>query len=192
MAVQSRYSTDYVRVSKLLPREAYSRLTKTYAETVSTRFLCTSGIASSFPLWDWQTMSGTKEMPLGDDDQATTFAAKTSAWDSFVIYAVDPRKSGTLEDGYGQESPVKGLPRSPPHALPLPPSGFPVPIYYNQTIVLQCINTAVVSPVMVIRKVDDGTLAKGGESAESSSSQHIFGLSPTCAPGEKLGDAVSQ
>ncbi|PVU86973.1 hypothetical protein BB559_006299 [Furculomyces boomerangus] len=53
------------------------------------------------------------------------------------------------------------------------------PIHYNQTVVLQCLSTGMVSPVMVIRKVERGSIATGSYYAQS---PHA----------EVLGDPVSQ
>ncbi|SPO26037.1 related to J kappa-recombination signal binding protein [Ustilago trichophora] len=55
-------------------------------------------------------------------------------------------------------------------------------IHYNQPIVLQCLNTAVVSPVMVVRKVEKGTTVLGGASAGPTES----------IAREAFGDPVSQ
>lgn len=62
------------------------------------------------------------------------------------------------------------------------------PIYYNQTVVLQCLISGVVSPVLIIRKVDHGTIAVGGGLADG-----VKGVpNHYCAPGEVCGDPVSQ
>ena len=115
-------------------------------------------------------------------------AARTSAWDSFIIYAVDPRRPVHSEDGQSLPAPLPGYPSPPNNALPMPTNGCPLSIYYNQPVVLQCLNTAVVSPVMVIRRVDKGSLAAGGGIADPS--KPTFDL--PAGPGEVLGDAVSQ
>lgn len=86
--------------------------------------------------------------------------------------------------------PRVGFPTPPTNALPLPNNGVHMPIYYNQPVVLQCLNTAVVSPIMVIRKVEKGNHAIGGGTPDPYSSRPAYEL-PT-APGETLGDAVSQ
>lgn len=108
-----------------------------------------------------------------------------SSWDPFIIYLVDPKKRADAAS-VPMQAPIKGYPPPPPNALPINGSGgAQIPIYYNQPIVLQCLNTAVVSPIMIIRKVDKGTNVLGG------------GLAANVGPGphyprEAFGDPVSQ
>lgn len=165
-------------------------LTGSTAETISTRFLCVSSAAANFPTWDWQAMTGEQSKPFADD-QTSCFTARTSLWDSFIVYAVDPSKSIVAEDGQTtQRAPQHGFPHPPLNALPVDTSGISMPIYYNQPIVLQCVTTAVVSPVMIIRKVEKGTHAVGGGSLDGIAPKPIFNL--PAGPGEALGDPVAQ
>lgn len=159
-------------------------------ETISTRYLCVSSSGASFPAWDWQAITGRSEKPF-EDDQASSFIARTSAWDSFVIYAVDPSKAafGQNTEDKAAKAPL-GFPDPPPHALPVPACGPGLPIYYNQPVLLQCMNTGVVSPIMIIRRVDKGNLALGGGESDPQIVRPAFDL--PSAPGEALGDAVSQ
>lgn len=61
-------------------------------------------------------------------------------------------------------------------------------MYYNQTVVLQCLTSGVVSPVLIIRKVDHATVVVGGGLQEGSK-----GVPDSyCPPGEVCGDPVSQ
>lgn len=61
-------------------------------------------------------------------------------------------------------------------------------MYYNQTVVLQCLTSGVVSPVLIIRKVDHATVVVGGGLAEGAK-----GVPDSyCPPGEVCGDPVSQ
>ena len=99
------------------------------------------------------------------------------------------------------------LPRPPANALPVP-DGASATIYYNQPVVLQCIATAVVSPVMIVRQVDKTSTALGGGRGENGTTARggtpssNRGESPAplttedgrvpVAPGETLGDPVSQ
>ncbi|KAH9935528.1 uncharacterized protein B0H18DRAFT_976107 [Fomitopsis serialis] len=64
----------------------------------------------------------------------------------------------------------------------------PIPIYYNQTVVLQCLTSGVVSPVLIIRKVDHQTIVVGGGLQEGAKgiADHY------CSVGEVCGDPVSQ
>jgi len=161
------------------------------SQTVSTKYLCVSGPSASFPAGDWRAMSGMEEKPFAPGEDATCFVARTSAWDPFIIYLVDPSKPPTVTDNVPPAyPPPPGYPRAPSNALPVSPNSGPIPIYYNQPVVLQCLSTAVVSPVMIIRKVDKGSTAIGGASYEGniSSSQRDMPV----APGEVLGDPVSQ
>lgn len=161
------------------------------SQTVSTKYLCVSGPSASFPAGDWRAMSGMEEKPFAPGEDATCFVARTSAWDPFIIYLVDPSKPASVSDHLAPAyPPPPGYPRAPSNALPLIPNTSPIPIYYNQPIVLQCLSTAVVSPVMVIRKVDKGSTATGGASLEGNSSSTQRDM--PVAPGEVLGDPVSQ
>lgn len=147
-------------------------------------------------------MSGMEEKPFAPAEDATCFVARTSAWDPFIIYLVDPSKPSASHPNQGTEEPnphvgsphlPQGYPRAPANALPVNASTGPVPIYYNQPIVLQCLSTAVVSPVMVIRKVDKGSTATGGASLDGSSGGAGSGPRDVpVAPGEVIGDPVSQ
>ncbi|KAI8443905.1 hypothetical protein BY996DRAFT_4602068 [Phakopsora pachyrhizi] len=160
------------------------------SQTVSTKYLCVSGPSASFPAGDWRAMSGMEEKPFAPAEDATCFVARTSAWDPFIVYLADPLKPASVSENSSAPPPLPGYPRAPSNALPLSPSGSPIPIYYNQPIVLQCLSTAVVSPVMIIRKVDKGSTATGGANLEGSGSSG--GRDMPVAPGEVLGDPVSQ
>jgi len=114
-----------------------------------------------------------------------------SSWDPFIIYLVDPHIETANPPGTnsGKPPPAPGFPPPPINVIPLPSSGQGPPICYNQPVVLQCLNTAVVSPVMVIRKVDRGTTVVGGGQSTSSYSATGGKMDPTI---ETLGDPVSQ
>lgn len=160
-----------------------------YPETVSTKYLCVSGPSATFPAWDWKRMSGHEAKPFASEDQ-TCFIARTSAWDPFIVYAVDPHRPSAAADSLPPPpSPIAGYPRPPINALPVNPAA-PTPIYYNQPIVLQCLATGVISPIMIIRRVDKGTAATGGGSIDGP--QPFVSLNLPVAPGETLGDPVSQ
>lgn len=78
----------------------------------------------------------------------------------------------------------------PPPAIALQtPSSIqqPVAIHYNQPVVLQCVSTGLVSPVMVIRKVDKGSFVLGGNQLED-----LSGKTGGECGDETLGDPVSQ
>ena len=61
-------------------------------------------------------------------------------------------------------------------------------MYYNQTVVLQCLTSGVVSPVLIIRKVDHQTTVFGGGLQEGAKGV----VDHFCPPGEVCGDPVSQ
>jgi recombining binding protein (suppressor of hairless) len=107
--------------------------------------------------------------------------------DAFVLYIVDVNHASN-----GGESllppPQPDFPSPPPNAISYTNNGSPIPVYYNQTVVLQCLTSGVVSPVLIIRKVDHTTTAVGGGSSE-----HAKGTADQyCPPGEVCGDPVSQ
>ncbi|KAK3810007.1 MAG: hypothetical protein J3Q66DRAFT_287574, partial [Benniella sp.] len=117
----------------------------------------------------------------GDGD--TCFVARTSSWDPFVVWIVSPGQTRTESmQEHAQRHP--GFPPPPAIAINSPPEGGPqTPIHYNQPIVLQCLSTGLVSPVMVIRKVDKGSMVLGGGSTGNTSAEYEQ---------EALGDPVSQ
>lgn len=155
------------------------------SQTVSTKYLCVSGSGSSF--------KGSDGAPLMGIDQRTrastpSFIAKTSSWDPFVMYIVDAEKPAGGMDSPPPPPLHPDYPSPPPNAIPFMNNGTPIPIYYNQTVVLQCLTSGVVSPVLIIRKVDRQTTVVGGGAQEGSK-----GVGEQyCAPGEVCGDPVSQ
>lgn len=62
-----------------------------------------------------------------------------------------------------------------------------IAIHYNQSVVLQCVTTGLVSPVMVIRKVDKGSMVLGGNKMDD-----LSGKTGGECGDETLGDPVSQ
>ncbi|KAI8352038.1 beta-trefoil DNA-binding domain-containing protein [Mortierella sp. GBAus27b] len=116
-------------------------------------------------------------------DGGTCFVARTGSWDPFVVWIVSPGQTRTesLQE-HAQRHP--GFPPPPAIAINSPPeNGAQIPIHYNQPIVLQCLSTGLVSPVMVIRKVDKGSMVIGGGSTGNTSGEYEQ---------EALGDPVSQ
>ncbi|KPV75070.1 uncharacterized protein RHOBADRAFT_53968 [Rhodotorula graminis WP1] len=165
----------------------YNR-TKTYSG--STRYLCTSGVASMFPTQQWATMTGgTAQRTFAPDARDLRLVSKTSTWDAFVVYAVN------IDSEHGRQSTAKpqpGLPPPPSNALSID-GKIPRSLYYNQTVVLQDLATGVVSPVLVLRKVDTGNVCSGGGSLDTVVPPPPANspLHPTL-PGEHLGEPVSQ
>jgi recombining binding protein (suppressor of hairless) len=103
------------------------------------------------------------------------------------MYIVDAEKPTREMDAPPPPPIHPDYPSSPPNAIPFMNNGTPIPVNYNQTVVLQCLTSGVVSPVLIIRKVDRQTTVVG-RSAQGSKgvSEHY------CVPGEVCGDPVSQ
>lgn len=152
---------------------------------MSTKYLCVSGSGSSFKGSDGAPLLG-----IDNRSRAGTpsFIARTASWDPFIMYIVDVTKSTGGMDFPPPPPPQADYPSPPPNAIPFTSNGSPIPIYYNQTVVLQCLVSGVVSPVLVIRKVDHQTTVVGGGLQEGAKgvADHY------CAPGEVCGDPVSQ
>ncbi|KAG8904009.1 hypothetical protein FRB99_002389 [Tulasnella sp. 403] len=156
------------------------------SQTVSTKYLCVSGSAAAYKGSDGQPLPG---VDRSRQTAPPSFIAKTACWDSFVIYIVDVNKT-TGPDTVPPPPPHPEYPSPPPNAIPYNTNGAHMytPIYYNQTVVLQCLISGVVSPVLIIRKVDHGTTVVGGGLQDG-----VKGVpNHYCAPGEVCGDPVSQ
>ncbi|KAJ7647147.1 jkappa-recombination signal binding protein [Roridomyces roridus] len=155
------------------------------SQTVSTKYLCVSGSGSSFKGSDGAPLLG-----LDQRARSTTpsFIARTASWDPFVMYIVDVNKPAGGIDAPPPPPPQHDYPSPPPNAIPFSNNGSQIPIYYNQTVVLQCLTSGVVSPVLIIRKVDHQTTVVGGGLQEGAKgvADHY------CAPAEVCGDPVSQ
>ncbi|ETW80903.1 hypothetical protein HETIRDRAFT_385547 [Heterobasidion irregulare TC 32-1] len=155
------------------------------SQTVSTKYLCVSGSGSSFKGSDGAPLMGVDQR---NRTSTPSFIARTSSWDPFVMYIVDVEKPAGGIDAPPPPPPQPDYPSPPPNAIPFMNNGSPIPIYYNQTVVLQCLTSGVVSPVLIIRKVDHQTIVVGGGAHEGAK-----GVGDTyCAPGEVCGDPVSQ
>jgi hypothetical protein len=163
------------------------------SQTVSTKYLgvSTAGSAFSFP-----GQIKTDNMPPAAGE-GTCFVARTTCWDPFVIWIVDTTRSpgdaketDTPEDFIGRNSAhIRNIPYPPPPAIALKnKAGQLIPIHYNQHVVLQCLTTGLVSPVMIIRKVDKASTVVGG--AQSTDDLNLLGGGEY--GDEVLGDPVSQ
>ncbi|KAI8991978.1 hypothetical protein BDF20DRAFT_79333 [Mycotypha africana] len=136
-----------------------------------------------------------------DPKNESRFATKTSSWDPFIIWIVDPyinTNQASEPQNYDRADEFIGYPSLVPTIpYPKPPkialknkTNQPLAIRYNQQIVLQCLTTGLVSPVMIIRRVDKVSTVVGGahcpcEFDPSFSGGGEFG-------DEVLGDPVSQ
>ncbi len=116
------------------------------------------------------------------------FYALTYYPDPFVMYIVDVNKPAGAIDAPPPPPPHPDYPSPPPNAIPFMNNGSQIPIYYNQTVVLQCLTSGVVSPVLIIRKVDHQTTVVGGGLQEGAKGVEDH----YCTPGEVCGDPVSQ
>jgi len=155
------------------------------SQTVSTKYLCVSGSGSSFKGSDGAPLMGIDSRVRSS---TPSFIARTASWDPFVMYIVDVNKpSGGIDTP--PPPPIQpDYPSPPPNAIPFTNNGSQIPIYYNQTVVLQCLVSGVVSPVLIIRKVDHQTTVVGGGLQEGAKGV----VDHYCAPGEVCGDPVSQ
>ncbi|KAG8757781.1 hypothetical protein FRC14_001491 [Serendipita sp. 396] len=154
------------------------------AQTVSTKYLCVSGSGYSFKGSDGASLPGVDPAHRGN---TPSFVARIGAWDPFVIYIVDVNKPQGPD--VVPPAPLQpDYPTPPPNAIAVMHHGSNIPIYYNQTVVLQCLTSGVVSPVLIIRKVERDTTVVGGGLQEGAKGipDHF------CAPGEVCGDPVSQ
>lgn len=129
-------------------------------------------------------------LPAGVSFSLAHFLAFADAFilDPFVMYIVDVNKPAGGIDTPPPPPPQPDYPSPPPNAIPFTNNGSQIPIYYNQTVVLQCLVSGVVSPVLIIRKVDHQTTVVGGGLQEGAKgvADHY------CSPGEVCGDPVSQ
>ncbi|TFY67914.1 hypothetical protein EVJ58_g1334 [Rhodofomes roseus] len=106
----------------------------------------------------------------------------------FIVYIVDVNKPAGGVDSPPPPPLFPEYPSPPPNAIPFTNNGSQIPVYYNQTVVLQCLTSGVVSPVLIIRKVDHQTIVVGGGLQEGAKgiADHYCSVSEVC------GDPVSQ
>ncbi|KAI9012117.1 hypothetical protein CLU79DRAFT_770621 [Phycomyces nitens] len=165
------------------------------SQTVSTKYL---GVSTSSPQGSPYAFPGHAQpkTQATDVNDGTCFVARTTCWDPFVVWVVDTtrspvdgKESDTAEDYIGRNVYTPSVPYPPPPAIALKnKTNQLVPILYNQHIVLQCLTTGLVSPVMIIRKVDKASTVVGG--ARSVDDPHISGGGEY--GDEVFGDPVSQ
>lgn len=153
------------------------------SQTVSTKYL---GVSSQ-PSPSSSSSSSSPSPSANNPSSASNccFVARTNVWDPFVIWIVDPQRT--------QQPPTPSLDSTttntnahypPPPAMALHHTGKEqLAVHYNQPVVLQCLTTGLVSPVMTIRKVDKGSLAQSGAMIMEPTSSTVS---------EALGDPVSQ
>ena len=157
------------------------------SQTVSTKYL---GVSNGQPPSNNSTNTNNSKNNNNAKNNGTCFVARTGSWDPFVIWIVDTTRSpdaNTIRpNGHHPNNP--NFPPPPAIALQTPSSTQqPVAIHYNQPVVLQCVTTGLVSPVMVIRKVDKGSMVLGGNRMDD-----LSGKTGGECGDETLGDPVSQ
>jgi hypothetical protein len=116
----------------------------------------------------------------------TCFVARTSCWDPFVIWIVDTSRPPDEPQPKLFHHPDNPHYPAPP-AIALQTTSEPMALHYNQAVVLQCVTTGLVSPVMIIRKVDKGSMVLGGNRVDD-----LSGLTGGECGDEAIGDPVSQ
>ena len=180
------------------------------SQTVSTKYLGVS-CGSAFSPPGYHEMKSSTDTTSTNNNNTTTatnsnggasgtcFVARTTSWDPFVIWVVDTTRTPNSDTQHESESPEdyighnvhinnnRNVNYPPPPAIALKnTTDQPIAIHYNQHIVLQCLTTGLVSPVMIIRKVDKASTVVGGARAPMDQpAGGEFG-------DEMLGDPVSQ
>ncbi|KAI8982562.1 beta-trefoil DNA-binding domain-containing protein [Pilobolus umbonatus] len=154
------------------------------SQTVSTKYLGVS--KGSIPIPNDKSGNHSNNTTNG-----TCFVARTGSWDPFVIWVVDTSRSPDITN---IPKPSQHHPSNPhfppPPAIALQASSTsqqPIAIHYNQPVVLQCVSTGLVSPVMIIRKVDKASMVLGGNRMDD-----LSGKTGGECGDETLGDPVSQ
>ncbi|MCO5588130.1 hypothetical protein L7F22_042085 [Adiantum nelumboides] len=147
------------------------------SQTVSTRYLCVSGAPTWFKGSDGNPFLNTDantHIP-NQGDSPSCFVAKTSSWDPFILYLVDPHMQAGA-------NPTSNSTHNPSVEQKFTPSTA----FMQSGIPGDGNDSTVVSPVMVIRKADRGTTVVGGGQPMMS-----FGSNGP-PPGEMYGEPVSQ
>ncbi|KAG2237502.1 hypothetical protein INT48_005538 [Thamnidium elegans] len=168
------------------------------SQTVSTKYLGVSSTSGESTIFDYPgRLQNQKNLPNNSD---TCFVARTSSWDPFVIWAIDATRNISPQENNSscRIDEYIGCPSlTPTISYPNPPTialknrtNQPLAIRYNQHVVLQCLTTGLVSPVMIVRKVDKASTVVGGARCPDQ-------FDPSFSGGgeygdEVLGDPVSQ
>ncbi|KAI9592298.1 hypothetical protein BDF19DRAFT_217395 [Syncephalis fuscata] len=171
------------------------------SQTVSTKYL---GVSSNATTQRWHCPGTFNPAMANTGDAAACFVARTDGWDPFVIWLVEPdplkRDQQQLLQDQAAEAEATPIGYPPPPGVAMHPrrhvslsqtingtvTAIPsgaqlIPVHYNQLVVLQCLTTGMVSPVMRVRKVEKGSMVTGGA--------EITSLGDGT---EMLGDPVSQ
>ncbi|KAI7850487.1 hypothetical protein BDC45DRAFT_245484 [Circinella umbellata] len=155
------------------------------SQTVSTKYLGVSASAGATSSTQPFMYPGQSKANHNLDGPASTsspdgtcFIARTGSWDPFIIWLVDTtwvphhhheRESNSPDEyiGSGASTLRNDIPYPPPPAIAAKnKTGQPLAVHYNQHIVLQCLTTGLVSPVMIIRKIDRASTVVGGANSK--------------------------
>ncbi|WWC62595.1 uncharacterized protein I303_105192 [Kwoniella dejecticola CBS 10117] len=151
------------------------------SQTTSTRYLSVVPDFTRIRGSDGLPVTGAQPPVYPDQQSAFSgFTADAHDWESFIIWLVDPNRPG------GPSLAPHPHPDWPsPPANVMTPSMLVPPIRYNSTVVLQSLQTGVISPVLIVRRIESDAEAVGmdGHNADSPSSLPM---------GEYAGDLVSQ
>jgi hypothetical protein len=130
---------------------------------------------------------------LGQDPATSTLLTRTTHWDPFVIYLVNPTEHVSTSDSRRNADPTKS----------------PILIHFGQKVVLQCVHTGLVSPIMTLRRVENSSLVPASNSINGGDANAIgdpvcqlhkvaFELEPNQSPsgflaclGESIGVRMS-
>lgn len=120
------------------------------SQTTSTRYLAVNTDFTQYFGSDGLAASGTRPPHIASDaPQFPGLTVHASAWESFIIWLVDPMKPPS--PGFAEPL-YPSWPVAPSCALPF--AGQPPPIRYNSTVVLQSLQTGICSPILVIRRIE--------------------------------------
>lgn len=150
------------------------------SQTTSTRYLSVVPDFTRTLGSDGRPVTGAKAPQYASDKGALRgFTADASFWESFIIWLVDP----SLPPGpSNHQAPNPDWPRPPSNIIPL--NTISHSIRYNSTIVLQSLRTGVISPTLVVRRIETDSDAVGMDG-------HVHEV-PAMPPGELASDLVSQ
>ncbi|KAJ1947642.1 hypothetical protein GGF37_000225 [Kickxella alabastrina] len=197
------------------------------SQTVSTKYLGATrsmSVGGPRPFWfpaaesDGSSTSAANGGRVSGGSSTTTFVARNSVWDPFIIWIVNTHLGTQEIEAFNERisknpTPIPGYPTPPTFAMhPQCPPDFdhclngsagggcsspgeqphidnesagqpqpraPIPILYNQPVILQCVSTGMCSPVLTLRKVEKGSTAVGS----------FYGCDSSR---DVLGDPVSQ
>ncbi|RXK41567.1 hypothetical protein M231_01066 [Tremella mesenterica] len=154
------------------------------SQTTSTRYLGVTLDMTRFTGSDGRPVSGARPPPLSNErSMFPGFTANANVWESFIIWLVDPTKP----HGPGNGPPFQPDWPSPPSNAVTSLTHAPV-VRYNSCVVLQSFQTGILSPVLVIRRMEQDTEVVGMDGTHPPEP----GAPHCCPEGEYLGDPVSQ